>query len=229
MWVGRGIAVLCLAATACSVGPAPGVEKPSPGEKDSGTIDAPDAGRDPQGGSGGAAATGGMGGTGGSDDDAGEPPPDSGPPDAGPPDAGPPDAGPDDPDTCPGVPVVLSGSPLTAVFSESSLDYGFDYIPTTACSSTSGDEAVYRLRAPADGMLRVTLDTPSAGATYAPQLYVRSPSCELGPELACDSRPSFLSDAVVEIPVSMVVDYFFFADEAVGGTDGPFTLTFLYL
>jgi len=228
MWVGRGIAVLCLAATACSVGPAPGVESPRQ-DRDSGTTDAPDAGPDPTGGSGGSSGSGATGGTGGIDDDAGELPPDSGPPDAGPPDAGQPDAGPDNPDTCPGVPVVLSGSPLTAVFSESSLDYASDISPTSTCSSTSGDEAVYRLRAPADGMLRVTVDTPGSGSTYAPQLFVRSPSCELGPELACDSRPSFLSDAIVTIPVTMGVDYYFFADETVSGTDGPFTVTFLYL
>jgi hypothetical protein len=184
----------------------------------------------PTGGSGGSGGAG-SGGTGGSDQDAGsdEGPAEGGLPDGGAPDTGPPDAGPGDADTCPGRRVELSGSPPSAVIQAHTADFIADYIPSTACAASSDLDAVYHLTAPTTGTLRITMDTPSAAPSFAPQLYVRSPTCDAVVEIACQSLTNYLADAVLTLPVLVGTELYIFADQSYGTMDAPFTLTIEYL
>ncbi len=131
-----------------------------------------------------------------------------------------------DPNVCPGLSISLSGSPLaTSITADIT---GATPEATGSCGGGAGADAIYHLRAPASGTVRVNLSTPGLLPSFAPTLYARGDDCQSGPELGCDASSLYTVDASLMLNVTAGQDYYFFADQTLGTMASQYTLTITY-
>jgi hypothetical protein len=130
------------------------------------------------------------------------------------------DADPIDLERCPGMPLVLSGSPPSATASGSTNNLSDDH----ADCSGDGSDAVYRFVAPADGTVRITLRPNGIRGT----LYARATTCGSGTLLVCQNPGTIGTAATGTFPVTRCTRYYVFADQDIGILNGSFELEIRY-
>jgi hypothetical protein len=121
---------------------------------------------------------------------------------------------------CPGMPVVMAGTPLAAtVTGDIAALWGDE---TGSCTTTSGHDAVYHVTALQSGTLTFTV-TPTA---FDAALIVRTASCT-GVEVACKNAGGYGQPETVGVTTTAGTDLFVIVD-AQGTYEGTYTLKMSY-